>query len=377
MDETPVIDSRTGEVRGTVVGLEGFSRSFQSDVDMPHQLAFSGWQMADDNHPVGTGVPGYRLVRKTIRTVPFPSMRMEFANLLVQVGNGEVTVGEPLFRNALPGRREGEYLVPEWGSITESSDGRAGYQSWPNANIDIKAHQETFPPGNYVEVMCHLPESTGESYADQLAAGRGVVASLMAILDLVFGERLLGPTLTEEVGELFEDWHWNRKLGGRRVALEGQARLQQLNGNEVGEIIGPIVNRFLALPDEDRQRIRVASQWYWHADSEPDNVLRFIGYWLVVEALELGENANITPVKETVADILGVTKADVTSPVGLLYSTRNKLVHGKQRIASDEEVEHVRAVASALLEEHALGAVSTERRGVLRDALGVHDRGSE
>src|SRR6201999_2937773 len=98
-DETPVHDAETGEVHGVVTGLKAFRESWKNDVEMPHQMSFSGWQMADDEHPVGSGKPGYRLVHKTIRTVIFPSLAIEMATLKLIMKNGEVTVGEPVFES--------------------------------------------------------------------------------------------------------------------------------------------------------------------------------------------------------------------------------------------------------------------------------------
>ncbi len=196
-----------------------------------------------------------------------------------------------------------------------------------------------------------------------------MVAPLTAVLDLLFGERLLGPILTEEVGAVFEDWHWNRKLGGRSVATESQARQEHLDGRMFVERVGPAIDRLLQFNDEQRQRVRVASQWYWRAESEADNVIRFVGYWLVLEALELGEKANIGPLKSNIAKLLTVEKSAVTEQVGRLYGLRNKLLHGKQRVVTNEDVERVRALAVALLESHTLGKVSSGRLAALHDAL--------
>lgn len=369
-DETPIHDAETDGLRGTVIGLQGFRDNWQHDVDMPHQMMFSGWQMSDDEHPAESGKPGYRLVHKTIRTVPFPAIQLELANLMLRVANGEITVGEPVLPSAIAARREGEYLVPEWGLLTEEG-GSVAYEFKPNPHIEIKAHQETFPSGNYVEVLCLLPEGVGEGYAERLAAGRAQAAPFTVLLDLLFGERLLGPVLTEEVGELFDDWHWNRQLGNRSVGLESQAKLEPLDGNAFLTKLTPLVDRFTTMNDETRQRVRMAAQWYWRAEIDPDDVLQFVSYWLVIEALELGEKANVSPVKLKMADILGVAPADVARQIGLLYSIRNKLLHGKLRVVPKDKVAMVRTVATALLEEHALGAVSEARTASLRTVLGL------
>lgn len=353
--------------KDVVSGLDDFVESWQHNVDIPHAMSFEAWQMADDEHPAGEGKPAYRIVHKTIRTVVFPGIRMDYPNAQLRMLTGPVVVGEPRFTSAIAGRRSGDFLVPEWGEIVVDTQHAPGYRWKPNPQVDIEAHQETFPSGNYLEILYQLPQDGDwQRYEDMLAAGRAGVAPITAVLDFLYGERLLGPTLTEEVGEVFQDWHWNRRLGGRTVAMESQARLEFLNGHEVGANIDQSLGRFVGLPDEERQRCRVAAQWYWRADSEVDPVQRYICYWLVVEALELGEKVNIYPVKAAVARILSVDLQKVSEGVGRVYGLRSKLVHGVLREVSDDASTTVRALAAALLEDHTLGRVSVQRVASLR-----------
>ncbi len=76
LSETPVLDAGTGESKGTVLGLEEFRAGWKHNVELPHQLRFDAWQMCDEVHPADGGKSAYRLVHKTIRTIPIPSVSL-------------------------------------------------------------------------------------------------------------------------------------------------------------------------------------------------------------------------------------------------------------------------------------------------------------
>ena len=370
LNNCSTISGESRDLRDRISGLEDFAAHWEHDVELPHQMSFGGWQMADEGHPAGSGLPAYRLVHKMIRTIPLPSIEVDLGRLMMRISNKGVTIGEPIFENALPARREGEFLVPEWGEIVDDGAGGSKYSYTPSNEIKVRARQEQLESANIVEILCQVPEGTGGSHSEQLAAGRAEVAPLTAALDLIFGQRFLGPVLTEEVGSVFEDWHWNRKLGGRSVGIEAQARLERLHPSDFVEKFEPFISRLSDLQDEEFQRARIASQWYWRAEGEADNVLSYIGYWLVVEALELDENSsNINPVKDSVASVLDVARSDISDRTGRLYGIRNKLLHGKRRRVDGESVRRVSILATALLESHLMGTVSPERLELLRTAL--------
>ena len=367
-----IYDSNTGEVtpvrRDAITGLDEFSEGWQHNTELPHTMSFTGWQMVDDDHPAGSGRPAYRVVHKCIRTVPFPAVNMDRPNLRISFANGPITLGAPVFDTALPARRTGDYLVPEWGQVTEH-EGTFVYHHQPDPQIHIRAHQVTTPPCNHIEILYELPQGEWDTYEDMVAAGRAGISPITATMDLLYGERIIGPTITEEVGEVFSDWHWNRLLGGRTVALESQARLDQFDGAVFAATLGEAIERSIDQPADQRRRRRVASLWYWRAEADPDPVQRYIAYWLVVEALVLDENADIKPVKAAVRALLDLEPSKVAQAVGRMYGKRSGLVHGKVHEASAVEVADVRALARALLEYHSLGSVGEQRLDALRAAV--------
>lgn len=333
---------------------------------LPSGMSFSGWQMSDEDHPVTGGDAGYRVVYKTIRTVFAPALQMDAGNLLVRCGNEEITWGETRFPNALAHRREGEWLVPQWGSVTWQG-GQASYETDPDRQVAFDAHQETTPAGNFVELLYRLPKGKTLDWAERLALGRSRIAPLTATMDLLWGERVLGPVITEEVGAIFDDWHWNRLLGGPTVAWEGQAQIAVASASELRDAleIAFTINR--EHTEDERERLRVAAQWYWRADREQDRVMKFLSYWLCVEAVALKGGAHkIGPVKAMVAAILD-TKQNAIDGIGRIYNVRGEIAHGHSRAVTSEALAGVRAIAEALLSRGLLGHVSPERVAALRD----------
>jgi hypothetical protein len=185
----------------------------------------------------------------------------------------------------------------------------------------------------------------------------------------MFGERMLGPQITEEVGEVFEDWHWNRMLGGRTIALESQARPNLLPAQDVWAALDPKLDAYLDLDDSSRQRLKIAGQWYWIAEAQADPVMSFISYWLVLESLELGENANIAPLRRRLATLIGVDEKLVKEPIGRLNGIRSGLIHGSMRSVSDHQLERVRVLATSILRHRTLGDLEAEDVERLRRAL--------
>jgi hypothetical protein len=367
-----IVDAATGNTRpveaNKVKGLDEFIQAWEPQVEKPSPLSFEGWQMADDDHPQGRGKPAYRLVHKTVRTVVAPSLAVDLGTLRLTFGNGVVTLGEPVFEGALPSRRPGHFLLPEWGSI-EQREGLFHYQFTQNVGIHVKAHQTDTPVGNYVEILYVLGDDTDSSYEGMIAAGRAGIAPLLVMLDLMFGERMLGPQITEEVGEVFEDWHWNRMLGGRTIALESQARPNLLPAQDVWAALDPKLDAYLDLDDSSRQRLKIAGQWYWIAEAQADPVMSFISYWLVLESLELGENANIAPLRRRLATLIGVDEKLVKEPIGRLNGIRSGLIHGSMRSVSDHQLERVRVLATSILRHRTLGDLEAEDVERLRRAL--------
>jgi hypothetical protein len=234
----------------------------------------------------------------------------------------------------------------------------------------MEAHEETTPSGNFVEILYRLPDAASLGYKQKLALGRARIAPLTAAMDLVWGERLIGAVITEEVGEVFSDWHWNRLIGGPTVLWEGQARLGVHDGRQIGEALNLFNTIFGEHSEDERARLRVAAQWYWRADSDSDHVMRFLSYWLCAEACTLeGGEWNIRALKTVVAAILDTSVSKISAAVGRIYSLRGLVAHGKNRTVDDQTLTAAKAIAEAVLSRRLVGRVSPERVVALRNSL--------
>ena len=78
-------------------------------------------------------------------------------------------------------------------------------------------------------------------------------------MDLLWGERVLGPVITEEVGAIFDDWHWNRLLGGPTVAWEGQAQIAVASASELRDALEVAFTINREQTEDERERLRVAA----------------------------------------------------------------------------------------------------------------------
>ena len=174
--------------------------------------------------------------------------------------------------------------------------------------------------------------------------------------------------ITEEIGEVFDDWHWNRRLDGPTVALEAQADLSFIEAQASLGQIGAIFEANAGRSTEHRSRLRIASQWYWRADAETDPVQKFIALWLIIEVLEM-DGTNIAPVKQVVQALTGDVAIPVAAAIGRLHGLRSRLVHGKQNAVSSVQLGAVEAVSLALLERQLLGVLSEDRKIALRQAV--------
>lgn len=365
-----VVDEATGKVtpvrRDELHGIDEFLASITSNPDLPQEYRMQGWQQSDEHHKVGDGRPGYRVVFKTLRTASTGPAAVVSSNCRVLIANDKVTWGEPRFGRALKWRRTDRHVIPDWGRVYYQP---LRFVRAEDNTIPFEAHEETTPPMNFVEVLYILDEQAADAeHQDKLATARAAVAPLLASIDLAFGPRLLGPRITEEIGEVFEDWHWNRQLNGSTVALEAQAEFRFLGADAIVAQIGSIFDANQARSEEDRARLRIAAQWYWRADAEHDPVQGFIAYWLTIEALEMS-TSDIAPVKAAVDVLLGGDRVSTAAAVGRLFGLRSRLLHGKVGAVSSRQLHVVGAVARALLEVRLLGILSPKHRDALKKAI--------
>ncbi|MFI7658650.1 hypothetical protein ACIBTW_07130 [Micromonospora parva] len=333
------------DVTHALTGAEDYFAAWKNDVEMPDHQSVEAWQRADTEHPVETGKPGYRVAYRTLKMVPHPAVSATWPNLRIEIANGDIERGGIGFRDVIPGRRADQFVIPENGRVI-SRAGSVGstYLSCPNLNFHVAGWEETVKAVSYVEVIW-VSDGDERSVRNLLEDGRNAVSPLLATLEFEFGPRLLSTRLLEEVGEVFQDWHWNRRVFTGTVYAESQASFVHLDGRSAVERLQPLIEKNQALTKEERNRIRLASRWYWSAQEETDEVLAFIQWWLVIECLEMVKTTDIRPVRERLALLLGCDEVALRQPMGRLFGLRGKLVHGNDRSVTADSIELVEAIA--------------------------------
>lgn len=261
-----------------LVGIDQFLDSWQRSTDTPQELVGSMWQGPDDGHRLGAGQTAYRVVYKALKIVAYPAAELTWPNLRVVIRNGDVHRGRATVPRTVPGRSPRHVVLPEYGRLVEHPGG-AGYLGCPDMNVEICGEEDTVQALSYVEIIVHLDDIDPDStYEALLVRERQAIGPLKTMLDLKFGPRLLAMPITEEVGETFDDWHWNRYDHTALLTVESQAALMRLEPTTVVEEVWPLIERQQDLPEEQRRRLSLACQWYWRADAEPSDVLhRLVG----------------------------------------------------------------------------------------------------
>lgn len=334
---------------------------------IPDWLRSSAWLWTDDSHQPGGGASAYRVVYKTLGTPVGGTVNLQWPNLQVRIWHGTTKTGHAHIEPSHPWRRDNHRIVPEWGTIETTGDHgtyRPTQLSSPHLSFDEVTHEG----GSYVEAILH---TTATNPTDQIVEGRRHLASLITMIDLSFGPRILGIQLTEEIGELFEDGHFICSAQSELFGLESQLVTRAISSDpELHKWATTIVDRHTQRPEEEAQRLRLACDWYQLAGATNDPVLEFIHLWLAIEVLAM-DGTNIKPVRKHLIAGLGGSDAHWAQPIGMLFRIRGQVIHGKARTVEDRQLQLLREIVEALLEID-FGWVNLPRRNRLATELGFN-----
>ncbi len=334
--------------------------------DFPDFFAASGWQDTDDEHPPGEGLPAYRVVYKTVKT-HLPEVNMVWPNLVMRFGHGSVRRGGMKLGEALPLRRDGHWLLPQPGeTVIEGTT--MTFKPSGVTNFEFHAWQEEVEELFFVELVLHTTEERPDR---RLAEGRSRLASLKTFIELAFGPRVLGALVTEGLGEVFPDGHFNRSLESDRVGNEYQMGLAAVTPDEFSAWTRTMLANHLERPVEELQRIGLACDWYWRSTQTSDLVTEYLELWFAVEVIAMPDTADVRPVRKRLSAAFGGSEAEWKEFVGRHVNRRSKLVHGDaKRAVEEQEVESLRDLVKALLELE-FGIEGDERRESLRRRAGI------
>jgi hypothetical protein len=330
----------------------------------PDFFSMSGWQRSDDEHPAGSGIPAYRIVYKTLKAY-VPQVEMHWPNLLLRAGHGDVDRGGVRLGQAMRTRREHRWILPQPGDV-EIQDQTVTFRPRETKNFEFHAWQETIEGVFFFELILHTTE---EGPDRRIAEGRRRLGYLKTLVELSFGSRVLGALITEEIGEVFPDGHFNRNLQSEQLGNEWQMDLAAVD--DVNEWARHPLGTLISRSPEDRERLSLACDWYWRSTETADLVTEYLELWFVVEAVAMPDGSNIRPVRERLAAAFGGDQLDWAELVGRHFGRRGDLVHGQaHREVEESDVEALRDLVQALLELE-FGMENLERANRLRAAAGV------
>lgn len=307
-------------------------------------LQASGWQRSDQEHPPGSGKLGYRAVYKTLKLIPFPAINLSWPNLKIRIVIDKVEYGGLNIKgNAIPSIFPNRLLLPEYLEV-KKEDNSISYHGEINLKWEFAAYMEEFPLSGIVEILFEVENSNEE---DILTEGRRGVSPILTILDFVYGERLIGALIAEEVVEIFQDGHWNRKIISPLIGSESQLDMRKIE-NPQNEQLQKSINVFMGFGKSERKNTALASDWFWKSERESDRVDRFIQLWICLEALEMS-TTDIKPISEKLAKITTEDNNFWKEPIGRLFGKRSALVHGNSIDVSEDEIFILRGIAKILL----------------------------
>ncbi|MGD0455774.1 MAG: hypothetical protein ABSB69_19490 [Solirubrobacteraceae bacterium] len=258
--------------------------------DLPDFFVAGGWQGTDDEHPPETGIPAYRAVYKTLKTF-LPEVNMTWPNLIMRAGQGSVARGGFKRPDALPLRREGHWLLPQPGTTVIEGTTMAFHPSEVR-DFEFAAWEETLEGLFFVEFILH---TTQERPDRRLAEGRSTLASLKTLIELSFGPRVLGALVTEGLGEVFPDGHFNRSLASEAIGNEWQMGLAAVTLGQFEDWTKTTLASNLERSREDKERTGLACDWYWRSTQASDLVTEYLELWFVVEAIAMPDTTDVRP----------------------------------------------------------------------------------
>lgn len=307
-------------------------------------LQATGWQRHDQEHPSGNGNLGYRAVYKTLKLIPFPAVHLSWPNLTIRMVVENVEFGGFNVKgNAIPSIFPNKLLLPEYIEISQDSN-LISYHGETNLKWEFDAYTKEFPMSGIVEILLEV-ESPNEN--EIVSKGRRNVSPILTILDLVYGERLIGALITEEVVELFPDGHWNRKIISPSVGSESQLNMKMIENLQIDQMKKSI-DTYQDFGKNDRRNTALATDWFWKSEREADQIDRFIQLWICLEALEM-PTTNIKPISEQLAIITTEDYDFWKEPIGRLFGKRSDLVHGNSNEVNEHEIIILRGIAKILL----------------------------
>lgn len=331
--------------------------------DHPDLLKGAAWQRVDDDHPAGAGRSCYHVLFKTLR-VAVQDAELRWPNLVVRFGSGEVEKGGFRVHGAIQTRIPQHLVLPEFGAWESHADGTITYEPLSRVDPSLQGWQETTPPLFYVEILL---DTDSDEPSEILPEGRRKTSSIVTMLDLTLGRRLLGAVVAEEAGERFEDGHFNRRIGTDVFAWEAQLNVKALSQRTIVDWAQSVVDPWMSRSEDHQRKVSLAAQWYQSAISSQEPVLSFLQHWFAVEVLTMEGRTNIAAVRDLLPAAVSEEVDFWREVTGRLYGLRGDLVHGRVATVDEAQLAAARCLAEYCFANY-WQANTTGRLDELREA---------
>ena len=118
-----------------------------------------------------------------------------------------------------------------------------------NINPTIETQESEHTGGSFIEFIV---TTEAAKPADQIAEGRRTLASLITMIDLSLGPRVLGVQLTEEIGKIFDDGHFLCSGQSMLVGMESLMTIEPLFMEQLYGWSQFVINRHMGRTDDER-----------------------------------------------------------------------------------------------------------------------------
>lgn len=182
---------------------------------------------------------------------------------------------------------------------------------------------------------------------------------------------MLGVPLIEEVGRLFEDWHFTRSLNSEQLGAESQLAVAAMEPQHFNWWAHKEMGTYIGRARSERERFGLACEWCWSAIHAGEPVMQFLSMWFAVEVVAMPDTTNVRPVRERLAASIGGDQEDWSEFVGRLYGKPSRLAHGNEpRQVNERELADLRLLVEVLLQAE-MGEPQATRCDELRTRAGV------
>jgi hypothetical protein len=239
--------------------------------------------------------------------------------------------------------------------------------------LPLTYDEQSIGPAYLGDLRIEIPSvvhTINRTHESLLRYGRDVTIGLRGWLESRGAATGIDSVLFEEVGEFFEDGHWNRQAGLRTVRSELTYPLGDALPSQ--ESAGNALDQVLGLEPEAARRLNLGTNWLNAAQQTAVLDAKIVADWCAIEhfagaiGLEAAER-----VAELLGPLIGADPTSLREEISRIYGARNQVVHSIGPSLSLGAVISAAYVAEALREILVSGQLTQSSPDSIRTILGL------